>query len=88
MIWKILGLFARTLTADEKYSLVYRDNLMQHIQMQIPNKQTEFSQFFSAFLKSKLKFEHFQKRWPSWLLYLQNYGLRNMWVDKWLESLV
>ena len=54
--------------------------------MQIPNKQTKFSEFFSAFLKSKLKFEHFQKRWPSWLLYFQNYGLRNMWVDKRLES--
>ena len=54
--------------------------------MQIPNKQTKCSEFFSAFLKSKLKFEDFQKRWPSWLLYFQNYGLRNMWVDKRLES--
>ena len=33
VISKILGQFDRTLTADDKYSLVNRDNLMQPIQM-------------------------------------------------------
>ena len=31
---KILGLFVNTLTADDKYSLVNRETLTQHIQME------------------------------------------------------
>ena len=30
--------------------------------MQLSGKQKAFSQFFSAFLKSSLNFEHFQKK--------------------------
>ena len=45
VIRKILGLFVNTLTADDKYSLVNRDNLMQHIQMQLPPKEKTFSEF-------------------------------------------
>ena len=30
--------------------------------MQLSEKQTAFSEFFSTFLKSKLSFEHFQKK--------------------------
>ena len=30
--------------------------------MQLSEKQIAFSEFFSAFLKSKLSFEHFQKK--------------------------
>ena len=35
---------------------------MQPIQMQVSPKQETFSEFFSAFLKSKLNFEDFQKK--------------------------
>ena len=35
---------------------------MQPIQMQVSRKQKTFSEFFSAFLKSSLNFEHFQKK--------------------------
>ena len=35
---------------------------MQTIQMHLPQKQNAFSQFFSAFFKSALNFEHFQKK--------------------------
>ena len=46
MIRKILGLFVNTLTADDKYSLVNSDNLMQHIiQMQLSPKEKTFSEF-------------------------------------------
>ena len=45
-----------------KYSLLNRDNLTQPIQMQLSIKQKTFSKFFSAFFKSSLKFEHFQKK--------------------------
>ena len=59
---KILGLFVNTLTDDDKYCLLYRDNLTQPIQIRLSQKQKTFSQFFSAFLKSTLNFEHFQKK--------------------------
>ena len=62
VLCKILGLFVNTLTDDGKYSLVYRDNLTQPIQILLSQKQKTFSQFFSAFLKSTLNFEHFQKK--------------------------
>ena len=50
------------MTADEKYSLLNTDNLTQPIQMQLSQKQKIYSEFVSAFLKSILKFEHFQKK--------------------------
>ena len=59
---KFLRLFVKTLTDDEKYSLLYRDNLTRPIQVLISQKQKTFSQFFSAFLKSTLNFEKFQKK--------------------------
>ena len=59
---KILGLFVNTLTDDEKYSLLYTDNLTQPIQILLSQKRKTFSQFFAAFLKPTLNFEHFQKK--------------------------
>ena len=62
VLCKISGLFLNTLTDDDKYSLLYRDNLTQPIQILLSHKQKTFSQFGSAFLKSTLNFEHFQKK--------------------------
>ena len=62
VICKIPRLFRNTLSGDGKYSLFNRDNLTQPIQMQVSLKQKTFSEFFSAFLKTSLKFEHFQKK--------------------------
>ena len=62
MLWKILRLFVNTLNDDDKYCLLYRDNLTQPIQILLSQKQKTFSGFFSAFLKSTLNFEHFQKK--------------------------
>ena len=59
---KILRLFVNTLTDDDKYSLLYRDNLTQPIQILLSQILKTFSQFLSAFLKSTLNFEHFQKK--------------------------
>ena len=59
---KFLKLLVKTLTDDEKYSLLYRENLSQPIQILLYQKRKAFSQFFSAFLKSTLTFEHFQKK--------------------------
>ena len=60
--WKFFSRFFNTLTADDKYSLISRDNWMQTIQMHLPQKKNIFPPFFSAFLKSALNFEHFQKK--------------------------
>ena len=62
VICKILGLFVNTLSEDDKYCLLYRDNLTKPIQILLSQKQKTFSQFGSAFLKSTLNFEHFQKK--------------------------
>ena len=59
---KILGLFVNTLSEDDRYCLLYKDNLLQPIQILLSQKQKTFSQFFSGFLKSTLNFEHFQKK--------------------------
>ena len=60
VLCKILSLFVNTLTEDDKYSVLYRDNLMQPIQILLSQKQKTFSQFFAPFLKSTLNFEHFR----------------------------
>ena len=62
VLCKILRLFVNTLTDDDKYSLLYRDNLMQPIQILLSQKQKTFSQLFSAFFKSTLNFEHCRKK--------------------------
>ena len=62
VLCKFLRLLVNTLTDDEKYSLLYRENLIQAIQILLSEKRKTFSQFFSAFLKSTLNFEHFQKK--------------------------
>ena len=62
VLCKILGLFVNTLSEDDRYCLLYKDNLLQPIQILLSQKQKTFSQFFSPFLKSTLNFEHFQKK--------------------------
>ena len=62
VLCKILRLFVNTLTADDKYSLLNRDNLTQSIQTLLSQKEKTFSRIFSSFLKSTLNFEHFQKK--------------------------
>ena len=59
---QILGLLVKTLVADEKYRVLYRDNLMIPIQMQLSQKQKTFPQFFTAVLKSRLNFKYFETK--------------------------
>ena len=53
---QILGLLVNTLADDEMYPVTNRDNLKIQIQMQLPEKEKSFSQFFAACLKSRLDF--------------------------------
>ena len=55
-------MFVNMLHGDDKYSLLNRDNFRQQIQMQLSQKENLFSQFLSAFLKSRSNFEHFRKK--------------------------
>ena len=55
-------MFVNTFTADDKYSLLNRDNLAQPIWTELSKKQTAFSQLLLAFWKSTLNFEHFQRK--------------------------
>ena len=59
---KFFSRFLKTLTADDKYSLISRDNWMQTIQKHLSQKESIFFLFFSAFFESALNFEHFEKK--------------------------
>ena len=62
VLCKILGLFLNTLIDDDKYSLLYRDNLTQQIQILLYQKPKTFSKLFSEILKPTLNLEHFQQK--------------------------
>ena len=58
----MLRLFVNTFTAHDKYSVLNREYLGQPIHMSLPQIQKFFSEFSSAFLKSRLNIENIQKR--------------------------
>ena len=62
VLCKFLRHLVKTLTDDEKYSFLYRENLTQPIQILLSQKRKTFSQFFSTFSQSTLNVEHFQKK--------------------------
>ena len=62
VLCKFLRVLVKTLTDDEKYSLLYREKLTQLVQILLSQKPNTFSEFFCAFLKSTLNFEHFQRK--------------------------
>ena len=49
MTWKTLRLFVNTLTDDNKYSLLRRNNLVQPIQMRLCQKQKLCLNFWVRF---------------------------------------
>ena len=55
-------MFVNTLIADDKYSLLNRDNLTQPIRTELSKKEIAFSQLLLAFWKSTLNFEHFERK--------------------------
>ena len=87
VILKILTLFVNTFTADDKYSLLNRDNLTQPFQMQLSPKTRSFFSTFIYISEICVKFWIFsKKRWPSWLMYFRNYGLQKTWLDIAIKS--
>ena len=57
----MLRMFVNTLTVNDKHYLLNRDNLTQPIQIELSQNQKIFSEFFLAFLKSILNFQHLPK---------------------------
>ena len=62
VLCQILGLFVNTLTDDGKYSLLYRDNLTQQIQILLSQKPKTFSQLFSEISKPHKILNIFKKK--------------------------
>ena len=56
MKFEILGVFYNTLTADDKYPVLDRENLPFPIQMQLSQKRNNFSRFFAPFMESTSNF--------------------------------
>ena len=72
------------MTADEKNSILNRDNLQQDVQMQLSQKEKFLPDFLLAFSKLRCNFEHFQQKdepHRSW-----TYRLRETSWDKCLKS--
>ena len=62
-VWyEILRLFVNALTADDKYSGSYMQNLQQQFQTRLSQKQKTFSAFFIAFMKCAWNLENFLKK--------------------------
>ena len=50
------------MTADDKYSLLNRDNLKEPIHTELSQKPKTFCEFFFEFCKSTLNFKHLRKK--------------------------
>ena len=59
MISNMLGLFLNTLTADDKYVLCNRNNLLQPIQVKLSKNQKIYCPFFAVYLQSASNFDKF-----------------------------
>ena len=62
VLGEMLGMFLNTLTDDGMYPVQGCENLQLPIQMQLSDKQNNFSQFFVPFVESSSNFEHFEKK--------------------------
>ena len=62
VLCKFLRLLVKTLTDDEKYCLLYRENLTQPIEILLSQKPKTFSRLSSEILKLTLNFADFQKK--------------------------
>ena len=86
MTCQILGLLVNTLAADDKYTVLNRENLTIPIQMQLYQRLKTFSRFFSAFLKSRLNFERFEKKVTLIDFVFSKSRTPKTWLDKYLKN--
>ena len=55
-------MFAKTFTADDKYSFRIMQNFLQQLQTLLSEKRNTFSGFFIEILKSVWNLQHFEKK--------------------------
>ena len=70
VIWENLTLSLNTISAFDKCSLPKRANLMLPIHTQLSQKLKTFCSFIFTFWKSRLSFEHFQKKDDPHILFI------------------
>ena len=63
MTGQILGTLVGSLAADEKNPILNTDKLTIPIQIQLSQKHKIFCHYFTGFLKSRLNFDHFDKKY-------------------------
>ena len=85
---QILGLLVNTLTADDRYPFLNRENLTIPVQMQLFQKQKTFSEFLAVFLKYRLNLEHFETNMALIDFVLPKLRTLKTWLDKCLKSSV
>ena len=78
------------MTADDKYSLLKKGNLVQDFKMQLSRKRKIFSKYFFFFFLYFLNLDSmlniFKQKWPSYYMYFWTYVLPITWLDKRLKS--
>ena len=63
LLWsEILRLFAKTLSADDKYSRRYMQNILQQLETLLSEKRKTFYWFFIALPKCAWNLQHFEKK--------------------------
>ena len=60
LTYQIVRVLVNTLATDEEYSVLNRENLRIPIELQLSQKQKNFSEFFASFFISTLTFEDFE----------------------------
>ena len=85
---QILGPLLNTLAANDKYPILNTDKLMILIQIQLSQKQKPFSEFFSAFSKSVLIFEYFEKKMALIDFIFSKLRTPKTWLHQFLKSIV
>ena len=79
---QILGLFANILAANDKNPVLNSNELKIPVQMELSEKENPFLTFFTAFLKSRLNSEYFEKK-----MSLLDFVIRKLWTPKtWLDK--
>ena len=74
------------MAADEKYSVLNRDNLKIPIQIQLSQKQKIFSPFSAPLLNSSWNFERFETKMTITAFLFPTLGTLKTWLGKTLKS--
>ena len=88
VICEIFGRLVDTLTADDSTSFVIVRFCSNEFKYNYLKNGTVFFQFRSTSKIFTNFWRFWKKRWPSYLIYFQNYVVRNTWLDKCLKSQV